>query len=185
MCFAALSSLETFGCTRWACNWTKPNLPIYLYLTLSIYLSFNLSIYLSIYLCDYLSMCPSTYLSFSSTVSDGGILPARGSLGIDSLVSAKWLRQQVSRLQAPGMPLEQVENPVIRSDGHGALIWVWLKIKRSEGQTAGFGPCFHLPGQLILEFRFFEPQPFGKCKKTSGRMAYLLQKKVGINTPPC
>ena len=32
---------------------------------------------------------------------------------------------------------------------------VWLKIKRSEGQTAGFGPCFHLPGQPILEFRFF------------------------------
>ena len=34
-------------------------------------------------------------------------------------------------------------------------IWVWLKIKQ-EGQTAGFGPCFHLPGQPILEFRFFE-----------------------------
>ena len=29
-----------------------------------------------------------------------------------------------------------------------------------EGQTACFGPCFHLPGQPILEFRFFEPQPF-------------------------
>ena len=26
----------------------------------------------------------------------------------------------------------------------GILIWVWLKIK--WGQTAGFGPCFHLPG---------------------------------------
>ena len=36
--------------------------------------------------------------------------------------------------------------------------WVWLKIKQ-EGQTAGFGPCFHLPGQPILEFRLFEPQP--------------------------
>ena len=23
--------------------------------------------------------------------------------------------------------------------------WVWLKIKQ-EGQTAGFRPCFHLPG---------------------------------------
>ena len=33
-------------------------------------------------------------------------------------------------------------------------IWVWLKIKQ-EGQTAGFGPCFHLPGQPIVEFRFF------------------------------
>ena len=33
-------------------------------------------------------------------------------------------------------------------EGHvsgGALRWVWLKIKQ-EGQTAGFGPCFHLPG---------------------------------------
>ena len=28
---------------------------------------------------------------------------------------------------------------------HGLNIWVWLRIKRSEGQTAGFGPCFHLP----------------------------------------
>ena len=25
-------------------------------------------------------------------------------------------------------------------------LWLWLKIKGSEGQTAGFGPCFHLPG---------------------------------------
>ena len=36
--------------------------------------------------------------------------------------------------------------------------WVWLRIKQ-EGQTAGFSPCFHLPGQPILEFRFCEPQP--------------------------
>ena len=28
-------------------------------------------------------------------------------------------------------------------------VWVWLKMKQ-EGQTAGFGPCFHLPGQPIL-----------------------------------
>ena len=33
-----------------------------------------------------------------------------------------------------------------------------LKI-RSEGQTAGVGPCFQLPGQPILEFWCFEPQP--------------------------
>ena len=26
---------------------------------------------------------------------------------------------------------------------------------------ADFGLCFHLPGQLILEFRFFEPRPCG------------------------
>ena len=34
---------------------------------------------------------------------------------------------------------------------------VVLQIKRSEGQTAGLGPCFHLPGQAILEF--LEPRP--------------------------
>ena len=44
----------------------------------------------------------------------------------------------------------------------GSLKWVWLKINQ-EGQTAGFGPCFHLPGQPILEFRFLEPQPNGEA----------------------
>ena len=43
--------------------------------------------------------------------------------------------------------------------GPASSRWVWLKTQRSEGQTAGFGPCFHLPGQPILESRFFEPQP--------------------------
>ena len=38
------------------------------------------------------------------------------------------------------------------------LKWLWLKIEQ-EGQTAGFGPCFHLPGQHILELRFIEPRP--------------------------
>ena len=28
-------------------------------------------------------------------------------------------------------------------------IWVWPKIKQ-EGQTAGFGPCFHLPGSILV-----------------------------------
>ena len=45
-------------------------------------------------------------------------------------------------------------------DGLGVLamrfvtIWVWLKIK-DLGQTAGFGPCFHLPGfhHLVLNRR--------------------------------
>ena len=48
------------------------------------------------------------------------------------------------------------------SENHSCILrnvgfsnWVWLKIKQ-EGQTAGFGPCFHLPGQPILEYRFFE-----------------------------
>ena len=37
--------------------------------------------------------------------------------------------------------------------------WLWLRIKPG-GQAAG-GPWFHLPGQPILEFRVFEPQPYG------------------------
>ena len=37
--------------------------------------------------------------------------------------------------------------------------WVWLKIKRSEGQTAGFGPCVHLPGFDVGPGWVFEPQP--------------------------
>ena len=43
-----------------------------------------------------------------------------------------------------------------------AHIWLWLKMKRSEGQTAGVGNHgLHLPiGQPILEFRVFEPQPY-------------------------
>ena len=44
-------------------------------------------------------------------------------------------------------------------EGHHPIIWVRLKMEQ-EGQTVGFGPCFHLPGQPILEFRLFEPQPF-------------------------
>ena len=58
----------------------------------------------------------------------------------------------------------EVEGDVSRRAKSGRFeirlpIWVWLKIKE-EGQTADFGPCFHLPGQPILEHRFFEPQPF-------------------------
>ena len=37
---------------------------------------------------------------------------------------------------------------------------VCLKINRSEGQTAGFGPYVHFPiGQAMLEFRLFGPRP--------------------------
>ena len=45
---------------------------------------------------------------------------------------------------------------------------MWLKIKQ-QGQTAGFGPCFHLPiGLPILAFRFFEPQPYScRCFRQS------------------
>ena len=38
-------------------------------------------------------------------------------------------------------------------------IWVWLNIQQ-EGQTAGVGPCFHLPVFLVgtgfLSHRHFE-----------------------------
>ena len=47
---------------------------------------------------------------------------------------------------------------------HGGWGGGGSKLNRGGGglrQTAGFGPCFHLPGQAILEFRFFEPQPNG------------------------
>ena len=40
--------------------------------------------------------------------------------------------------------------------------WVWLENKQ-EGQTAGLGPCFRLPGQASLEFRFFEPTAMSLC----------------------
>ena len=32
-----------------------------------------------------------------------------------------------------------------KEDLNQSNMWLWLKIKQ-EGQTAGFGPCFHLPG---------------------------------------
>ena len=52
--------------------------------------------------------------------------------------------------------------------------WMWLKIKK-QGQTAGFGPCFHLPVLVhvkpvlvhVLAFRFFEPQPLKTWLDTS------------------
>ena len=49
-------------------------------------------------------------------------------------------------------------------------IWVWLKMKRSEGQPAGgCYPCFHL-GQPISEFRFFEPQPYENTLRGAKRL---------------
>ena len=57
----------------------------------------------------------------------------------------------------------------------GAWIWVWLKIKQ-EG-TAGSDPCFHLPGQPILEFRSFGPQPFEwKTHRLCSFLAISLRK---------
>ena len=52
------------------------------------------------------------------------------------------------------------------------LVWVWLKIKQ-EGQTAGFGPCFHFPGPPILDFRFFEPRPLS----TWGMLVFCFLQK--------
>ena len=49
-----------------------------------------------------------------------------------------------------GVPC-RLENSHI--DSLTAHIWVWLKIKQ-QGQTAGFGPCSHLPGQAILVLVF-------------------------------
>ena len=44
------------------------------------------------------------------------------------------------------------QNPVLK--------WVWFKLKRLEGQTAGFG--FHISTfQVGFWYRVFEPQPFG------------------------
>ena len=51
------------------------------------------------------------------------------------------------------------ERPSAAKWGIDQTIWVWLKIKQG-GQTAGFSLWFHLAGQPILEFRFFEPQPY-------------------------
>ena len=57
------------------------------------------------------------------------------------------------------------------------VTWLWLKIKQ-EGQTAGLGPCFHLPGQPILEFRFLETQPHFVLRS---RMPQFTSKLVGMS----
>ena len=40
----------------------------------------------------------------------------------------------------------------VKADGYGS------KLYKELGQTAGFGPCFHLPG-FHFGTVFFEPQP--------------------------
>ena len=40
--------------------------------------------------------------------------------------------------------VSQQNTATLRLEKNGSG-WVWLKMKRSEGQNAGFGPCFHLP----------------------------------------
>ena len=52
--------------------------------------------------------------------------------------------------------------------------WVRLKNKQ-EGQTAGLGPCFHLPiGQPILDFRFSE-QPDKKHRSQGSENRYKME----------
>ena len=53
----------------------------------------------------------------------------------------------------------------------------YLKIKQ-EGQTAFFGPCFHLPGQAIL-VPVFEPQP--NEKGITMCVCVGLENKLGLN----
>ena len=70
-------------------------------------------------------------------------------------------RHVAAGARAQPLGAEPRSQPSMHSTSHQPKAiprWVWLKIKQ-EGQTAGFGPCFHFPGQPILEFRFFEPQP--------------------------
>ena len=68
----------------------------------------------------------------------------------------------------------------VESQGHGANIrpqlhfdlwipcWVWLKIKQ-QGQTAGCGPCFHIPGQPILDsLKRGLPDPMRKTQRPRG-----------------
>ena len=61
-------------------------------------------------------------------------------------------------VEPPNLPLRKTRQ---------ALFWLWVKIKKG-GQTAGVGPCFHLPGQAMLEFRFVEPQPENTGKPQKG-----------------
>ena len=79
--------------------------------------------------------------------------------GVPHLAPAFQLRLQNSaRADFPRPPHfgKAVES---RPPGEKSFKWAWLKNKRPEGQTAGFGSYFHLPGQAILEFRIFEPRP--------------------------
>ena len=63
-------------------------------------------------------------------------------------------------------------------------IWLWLKIKQRG--YAGVGPCFHFPGQPILELRvFLGPQPYVCVKTAPPRWVALFaasQASVGTTT---
>ena len=58
------------------------------------------------------------------------------------------------------MPYEYSDKPPTNWCANGfcrstvCILCLWLRIKQ-EGQTAGFGPCFHFPGQPMLEFPVF------------------------------
>ena len=73
-----------------------------------------------------------------------------------------WVLHSVSmsrpRRKSNGGPRKSDPGGQFASDERTTPILVWLKI-RQEGQTAGFGPCFHFPG-FHFSTVFFEPQPF-------------------------
>ena len=72
--------------------------------------------------------------------------------GFTSIASAVWLfkRENVRAAHLDGLLFPfgpQTDNPRIYRNFTVRQVgtWLWLKIQEL-GQTAGFGPCFHLPG---------------------------------------
>ena len=53
---------------------------------------------------------------------------------------------------------------------------------KQEGQPAGVGPNFHLPGQPILGSRFFEPQPHfvGSPRRKAASIRMASPKTIGV-----
>ena len=75
----------------------------------------------------------------------------------------------------------EVTNIIKRSDPvdfRRRCMWPWLKIKQ-EGQTAGFGPCFDLPG-FHFGYRFFEPQPCEYFLGSPKRFIYELAARLRL-----
>ena len=60
---------------------------------------------------------------------------------------------------------------------------LWLKIERSEeGQTAGFGPCFHLIGQNISGTGFVSHRRVARSMTPLGHGAALcLERGTGVS----
>ena len=58
-------------------------------------------------------------------------------------------------------------------------IWLWLKIKRLEGQTTGVGPCFHLPG-FLFGYLFFSHMAVGPNPNRTPSEHQPIPTKVGF-----